>query len=104
MYWLFQHTAARRRLHGSIRTRKLTTDVSTHSRAEAAAEAEYHAQIEGAVSTHSRAEAAVLCAYSQAYGWWLFQHTAARRRLHRIAKIKELSPGVSTHSRAEAAA
>ena len=55
------------------------------------------------VSTHSRAEAA-----ASVKSYWparhTFQHTAARRRLHRIWQANNSFRGVSTHSRAEAAA
>ena len=54
--------------------------VSTHSRAEAAARSGRSETKIIVVSTHSRAEAAAydLISFDQIY---LFQHTAARRRL-----------------------
>ena len=55
---LFQHTAARRRLHNVDKSKILTIDVSTHSRAEAAAP----------ISVRPLPN-------------FMFQHTAARRRL-----------------------
>ena len=57
---MFQHTAARRRLHVVNVISNLLGEVSTHSRAEAAAT--YCVFIKGYynVSTHSRAEAAAL--------------------------------------------
>ena len=59
MAW-FQHTAARRRLHAQIEAAERYDAVSTHSRAEAAAN--YTDVIHQAldVSTHSRAEAAAM--------------------------------------------
>ena len=123
-----------------------TISVSTHSRAEAAAEMLsdfakldkcFNTQPRGggcdgsvilnkilAVSTHSRAEAAASSQTNQKSNW-LFQHTAARRRLRwgisfRSAWIcfntqprgggcfnhwaADKTEWVSTHSRAEAAA
>ena len=58
-YFAFQHTAARRRLHGQAFLISKTYGVSTHSRAKAAAT--YFINISHVVNT--------------------FQHTAARRRL-----------------------
>ena len=55
------------------------------------------------VSTHSRAEAAAAISTSF-LPEQMFQHTAARRRLH-AQKLEALrTQAVSTHSRAEAAA
>ena len=100
--------------------------VSTHSRAEAAANDVNSAVSEEAVSTHSRAEAAAtkqsctnhFCASfnTQPRGGGClqfdrnltsvngFQHTAARRRLQLEEANKRIQELVSTHSRAEAAA
>ena len=55
------------------------------------------------VSTHSRAEAAAANAFN-AVAAFVFQHTAARRRLHTTSIVTWDCVGVSTHSRAEAAA
>ena len=55
------------------------------------------------VSTHSRAEAAALSMLDP-QSTQAFQHTAARRRLHKPAQLTDLFTVVSTHSRAEAAA
>ena len=79
---MFQHTAAQRRLQ--VRAFVFESDkwVSTHSRAEAAANGDprwetYH---------------------------WQFQNTAAQRRLHMEQLLETYRKVVSTHSRAEAAA
>ena len=56
----FQHTAARRRLLGTLRYQSSVIDVSTHSRAEAAALDFFLLLTDCNVSTHSRAEAAAL--------------------------------------------
>ena len=56
-----------------------------------------------AVSTHSRAEAAANFT-TYYFHTPLFQHTAAQRRLRMDALILSRSFAVSTHSRAEAAA
>ena len=78
----FQHTAARRRLQDNDLSCANKSDVSTHSRAEAAAFLHRYCALQNPVSTHSRAEAA---AYGSAYQY--------------LSQIH-----VSTHSRAEAAA
>ena len=80
-YELFQHSAARRRLHEWQVDPNIHFEVSTHSRAEAAAKGNKSMPVGSTVSTHSRAEAA-------ANG----THVVLDRAI------------VSTHSRAEAAA
>ena len=55
---MFQHTAARRRLRAEQQNAQPKTEVSTHSRAEAAALSRMYYDEFIAVSTHSRAEAA----------------------------------------------
>ena len=77
----FQHTAARRRLQRYGVMGRQRAQVSTHSRAEAAAQIN---------PVH--------------IARFLFQHTAARRRLHTDAENAYNFAEVSTHSRAEAAA
>ena len=57
---LFQHTAARRRLHKKTKTCDNTEHVSTHSRAKAAANRRKLSDYQNKVSTHSRAKAAAL--------------------------------------------
>ena len=54
----FQHTAARRRLQIISLDGKTNLEVSTHSRAEAAALVRGAVEVGNMVSTHSRAEAA----------------------------------------------
>ena len=76
-------------------------EVSTHSRPKAAAVQNQYALVELIVSTHSRPKAAVnQGGFSGVY--FVFQHTAARRRL-----IRRLAANpahlVSTHSRPKAA-
>ena len=78
---MFQHTAARRRLPGEFIGKIREIGVSTHSRAEAAADGLGISQTKAIVSTHSRAEAAAT-------------NPPTRYPNH----------NVSTHSRAEAAA
>ena len=56
------------------------------------------------VSTHSRAKAAAYFFTYPNYGWFKFQHTAARRRLLSDKPQHIKRANVSTHSRAEAAA
>ena len=79
--WLFQHTAARRRLGKSNDSRKTCGEVSTHSRPKAAGSA--------------MASATILPR--------LFQHTAARRRLAGGNLTICMVGWVSTHSRPKAA-
>ena len=55
---MFQHTAARRRLQGRFVVNTYPLQVSTHSRAEAAAKTASRFILRSGVSTHSRAEAA----------------------------------------------
>ena len=78
---VFQHTAARRRLPLDSSIPPVLSRVSTHSRAEAAANSRFILQARKTVSTHSRAEAAA---------------RSSGKVIH--------SRTVSTHSRAEAAA
>ena len=86
-----------------IRDLKILRSVSTHSRAEAAAnDFPAHFRIIS-VSTHSRAEAAAFF-IGGFMNWEMFQHTAARRRLPVLGGLAQNKMNVSTHSRAEAAA
>ena len=101
--WLFQHTAARRRLGDGVVAFGKARQVSTHSRPKAAGQAflllppvlrvSTHSRPKAAgipadrvmgvyeVSTHSRPKAAGVGGVGCRYGGRLFQHTAARRRL-----------------------
>ena len=101
---LFQHTAARRRLHTLMKLLVTRNGVSTHSRAEAAAFNKDGLDEYIKVSTHSRAEAAAIPPLPLLQAVVPFQHTAARRRLPIIIFYGSLKFNVSTHSRAEAAA
>ena len=124
---VFQHTAARRRLQKIKLGQCKVTEVSTHSRAEAAAEKGRIAQRQyqrfntqprgggcvllvlvviflGYVSTHSRAEAAAkyppgACIIPPPVSTHSRAEAAAPRVLPSISRKR-----VSTHSRAEAAA
>ena len=80
---VFQHTAARRRLRFAGKNAFWQKCVSTHSRAEAAANGDVIVLGGLAVSTHSRAEAAACNCGCVRRLHLRFQHTAARRRLHR---------------------
>ena len=125
MFQMFQHTAARRRLlfKQSERVARWAVSthsrpkaaaqlvgkilngsvVSTHSRPKAAATVIVNVAIDNLVSTHSRPKAAAACMLT--YGvMGKFQHTAARRRLHKFMPIKGCARYVSTHSRPKAAA
>ena len=100
----FQHTAARRRLRVDYESFILALEVSTHSRAEAAAQRRCVECMAKRVSTHSRAEAAAEREFVRHTQKAAFQHTAARRRLHPLTGHLYQQTSVSTHSRAEAAA
>ena len=103
LVFLFQHTAARRRLPSTYSHHIAINSVSTHSRTEAAAWVVFWNFTPFCVSTHSRTEAAALflpvltlgyfgfntqphgggCSVFTSFNarlFW-FQHTAARRRL-----------------------
>ncbi len=86
----FQHTAARRRLGGSIDTPSLILEVSTHSRPKAAGKILSDNKRYETVSTHSRPKAAG-DKKGSAIPLSLFQHTAARRRLGFCLLSVELS-------------
>ena len=86
--YLFQLTAARRRLDVIPQGAVLIVDVSTHSRPKAAGKNSYKRSSQPSVSTHSRPKAA---------GRWKpcpmrprkpFQLTAARRRLAMITPLR----------------
>ena len=122
----FQHTAARRRLPLLGGFLLEVNNVSTHSRAEAAA---YRGRLRivllrsfntqprggGCARDCTTCQAILLFQHTAArrrlpqnMPWncncWMFQHTAARRRLQRSRNSSFVSRSVSTHSRAEAAA
>ena len=79
---MFQHTAARRRLHFTDPTQNKDDVVSTHSRPKAAA---------------------FVCCFAM-IAVKKFQHTAARRRLRTGLDYNPDLKNVSTHSRPKAAA
>ena len=121
----FQHTAARRRLGNLCRGLPQGVIVSTHSRPKAAGAMYYGISTVIEVSTHSRPKAAGTATIPFSYaltgfntqppegGWairkspysnaWLFQHTAARRRLGTSQNFRSRLHAVSTHSRPKAA-
>ena len=84
----FQHTAARRRLLFKDFYFFLCDQVSTHSRPKAAAEMMTNSKDDAIVSTHSRPKAAANCCEKENLKIYVFQHTAARRRLQIAAKKK----------------
>ena len=103
MIGVFQHKAARRRQRSFAAMPDKILLVSTHSRAKAAAYAYRQLNISGEVSTHSREKAAAQM-LTDSVGGFLFQHTAARRRLLRGWFGKCSNFYVSTHSREKVAA
>ena len=109
---MFQHTAARRRLPKDGIFTATFEVVSTHSRPKAAAnvksitirkwsgfntqppEGGCQSEIRGLmmahdVSTHSRPKAAACVPSVYAISVFLFQHTAARRRLHHVFVVPD---------------
>ena len=99
---LFQHTAARRRLAVSAVAATVSAVVSTHSRPKAAGLPLRRRIAQIRVSTHSRPKAAGT--KQTALSWaWMFQHTAARRRLEPHGFFGRAMIDVSTHSRPKAA-
>ena len=123
---MFQHTAARRQLHDIAQIIKYSRNVSTHSRAEAAADRQkmkaemiisFNTQPRGGSChlkakirkakdwfQHTAARRQLLSLKAEARKLLLFQHTAARRQLHEDSAARWIDLRVSTHSRAEAAA
>ena len=81
---------------------KYTALVSTHSRPKAAEGNAMTPRAGHDVSTHSRPKAAAKSVYDAVLDW-VFQHTAARRRLLRPEVTGGTGSIVSTHSRPKAA-
>ena len=124
---MFQHTATRRRLRFAAHLRQSFYDVSTHSRAEAAAVMTCLSHFRKDKFQHTAArrrlhvwistQIALMARFNtqprgggcpkvrtDAAKRHMFQHTAARRRLQLRRWLTAASREVSTHSRAEAAA
>ncbi len=100
----FQHTAARRRLLLNHFYEETGKNVSTHSRAEAAAFNQAESPSYAiSFNTQPRGGGCFLI-YRLTVPINAFQHTAARRRLPNILFCFGMDFKVSTHSRAEAAA
>ena len=78
---MFQHTAARRRLLIKFELNTFKDTVSTHSRPKAAARQILKMNFCLVVSTHSRPKAAACTDFQAIHSFFVFQHTAARRRL-----------------------
>ena len=78
----FQHTAARRRL-ANRSFQAHAGDCFNTQPPEGGCKAQYRAKPPTVVSTHSRPKAAV-GKFGYGRGRFLFQHTAARRRLYRF--------------------
>ena len=123
---MFQHTAARRRLRGHCRLIDFESFVSTHSRPKAAAGFQlseinngngFNTQPpEGGCKQKMIAPPKIICFNTQppeggcvltvlpSLSILMFQHTAARRRLHFPQNKRFHHRNVSTHSRPKAAA
>ena len=81
----FQHTAARRRLRSLISS-KISACEFQHTAARRRLPSKEVKELQAAnVSTHSRAEAAASAFYDRIHHDKQFQHTAARRRLPHCA-------------------
>ena len=101
--FLFQHTAARRRLDAKKFKAHELSEVSTHSRPKAAGLILFYPKSKDIVSTHSRPKAAGTVNRGRDCNKSKFQHTAARRRLAYCGIYKIYCLLVSTHSRPKAA-
>ena len=78
----FQHTAARRRLQPPT-TRQIPTEwVSTHSRPKAAAKISLYGELNRRSFNTQPPEGGCQDCWEHSYRYLVFQHTAARRRLH----------------------
>ena len=84
----FQHTAARRRLNVGYYTYGGYEIVSTHSRPKAAVIAVKRYDGKCKVSTHSRPKAAEILSF-RVWFRYVFQHTAARRRLRHKGQFSD---------------
>ena len=122
---MFQHTAARRRLEPHLSEddykpsfntqppeggwviesakQRSNATVSTHSRPKAAGGFYTSFEMYATVSTHSRPKAAGTLPAPLTQAYFLFQHTAARRRLGPQTHFFKHFLKVSTHSRPKAA-
>ena len=90
-FLLFQHTAARRRLHNNVEE-SIYADVFQHTAARR--RLPLGTLFTGyliSVSTHSRPKAAALSGIKRDRIHRLFQHTAARRRLRNTARQTVMS-------------
>ena len=84
---MFQHTAARRRLHGELYRFYAGTNVSTHSRPKAAAPAKPW-DVFGDFSFNTQPpEGGCAILQKRLTSTTLFQHTAARRRLPILCQL-----------------
>ena len=92
--FLFQHTAARRRLLDNFIKSFRTLEVSTHSRPKAAAFFIKRKRNFVVVSTHSRPKAAAL---------YVSTHSRPKAAAF-VSSIQKTRSSVSTHSRPKAAA
>ena len=105
MCFVFQHTAARRRLPPARGSAPSSRGGFNTQPPEGGCHQDRAARVlSETVSTHSRPKAAAAKSFPAVTGMNMFQHTAARRRLpHQDAK-RLWSQDVSTHSRPKAAA
>ena len=100
---LFQHTAARRRLHPDLLNTIAFTPVSTHSRPKAAAYSQIYRQRPLHVSTHSRPKAAAPADLAAAKAWIVSTHSRPKAAARPTLGLQSAYQ-VSTHSRPKAAA
>ena len=101
---MFQHTAARRRLHKRPDDKTLHQKVSTHSRPKAAAHGLIQLKRRRRGFNTQPPEGGCLKRLMNKRKELVFQHTAARRRLLLVFCIEPGYHLVSTHSRPKAAA
>ena len=101
--FVFQHTAARRRLARSSSSAVPDYVVSTHSRPKAAGGSKQEMQVFDIPFQHTAARRRLGWTSTEwFFGDW-FQHTAARRRLAVGSRKSRNRQHVSTHSRPKAA-
>ena len=101
-YFMFQHTAARRRLLFEV-TSLILIGLFQHTAARRRLLTFYFPVISIEGFQHTAARRRLRNDFIVCLVILKFQHTAARRRLHQILQIVRIK-NVSTHSRAKAAA
>ena len=100
---MFQHTAARRRLLLVTIWLRILMSFNTQPRGGGCLCHRIYCHYQIRFNTQPRGGGCPTLSSCPKH-LWMFQHTAARRRLHKEQIIAAFAQAVSTHSRAEAAA